>query len=190
MKSSSDAIGAPRNLPLSDRPSSTGTPLEFPRMVESLRRNHQRVDAMALPANQEVVLKGIRGNAMELIAEVTTQTAPMVELNVLRSPNKEEFTRIAFFRERGYLNPNSGRDRPNSLITIDSSYSSILPDARSRAPETAPVFIEPDEPLKLRVFVDLYGNSIAFLNQSVDRSLSTHLILLQTGKMSIHTKSA
>ena len=122
--------------------------------VESLRGNHQRVDAMTLPANQEVVLEGIRGNAMELIAEVTTQAAPMVELNVLRSPNKEEFTRIAFFRERGYLNPNSGRNRPDSLIMIDSSYSSILSDARSRAPETAPVFIEPDEPLKLRVFID------------------------------------
>ena len=122
--------------------------------VESLRGNHQRVDAMTLPANQEVVLEGIRGNAMELIAEVTTQAAPMVELNVLRSPNKEEFTRIAFFRERGYRNPNSGHNRPDSLITIDSSYSSILSDARSRAPETAPVFIEPDEPLKLRVFID------------------------------------
>ena len=122
--------------------------------VESLRRNHQRVGPMTLPANQEVVLEGIRGNEMEIIAEVTTQAAPMVELNVLRSPNKEEFTRIAFFRERGYLNPNSGHNRPDSLITIDSSYSSILSDARSRAPETAPVFIEPDEPLKLRVFID------------------------------------
>ena len=122
--------------------------------IESLRRNHQRVDAMTLPGNQEVVLEGIRGNAMELIAEVTTQAAPMVELNVLRSPNKEEFTRIAFFRERGYRNPNSGHNRPDSLITIDSSHSSILSDARSRAPETAPVYIEPDEPLKLRVFID------------------------------------
>jgi len=41
-----------------------------------------------------------------------------------------------------------------SLITIDSSYASSLPDVRSRAPETAPVFLERDEPLRLRVFVD------------------------------------
>ena len=41
-----------------------------------------------------------------------------------------------------------------SLITIDSSYSSSLPDVRSRAPETAAVFIARNEPLKLRVFVD------------------------------------
>ena len=40
------------------------------------------------------------------------------------------------------------------MITIDSSYSSILPDVLSRAPETAPIFIAPDEMLKLRVFID------------------------------------
>ena len=40
------------------------------------------------------------------------------------------------------------------MITIDTSYSSLLPDVRSRAPETAPVFIARDESLKLRVFVD------------------------------------
>jgi len=41
-----------------------------------------------------------------------------------------------------------------SLLTLDTSYSSTLPDALSRAPETAPVLIEPDEPLKLRIFID------------------------------------
>ena len=40
------------------------------------------------------------------------------------------------------------------MITIDSSYSSILPDARPRPPEMAPVSIGAEEPLKLRVFVD------------------------------------
>ena len=40
------------------------------------------------------------------------------------------------------------------MITLDSSYSSELPDVLSRAPETAPVYLEPDEPLKLRVFID------------------------------------
>ena len=42
----------------------------------------------------------------------------------------------------------------DSLISIDSSYSSLLPDVLSRAPETGPVFLERDEPLRLRVFVD------------------------------------
>ena len=40
------------------------------------------------------------------------------------------------------------------MITIDASYSSLHPDVRPRAPETAPVFIENNETLKLRVFID------------------------------------
>jgi len=114
--------------------------------IESLRGQHRHVDTMTLPANKEVVLDDVRGNTMEIIAEIDPKGSPMVEMNVLRSPNREEFTRIAFFKQRGY--------RGKSLITIDSSYSSLLPDVRSRAPETAPVAIGRDEPLKLRVFID------------------------------------
>jgi beta-fructofuranosidase len=130
--------------------------------IGSLRTDHQHVGETTLPANQELILDGIQGNAMEIVAEIDTNDAPMVELNVLRSPAKEEFTRIAFYRGRGYRNWERyaawERDKlwaaTDSLITIDSSYSSLLPDVLSRAPETGPVFLEPDEPLKLRVFVD------------------------------------
>jgi len=118
--------------------------------IESLRYDQQQVDRMTLPANQEVVLNNIQGNATEIIAEIDPKNAPLVELNVLRSPNREEFTRIAFFKDRGY----NKQGRRYSWITIDSSYSSTLPDVQSRAPETAPVFIEQNEPLKLRVFID------------------------------------
>jgi beta-fructofuranosidase len=114
--------------------------------IESLRTSHQRVGKTQLPANQEFVLENMRGNAMELVAEIDDRKTQMFEMNVLRSPNKEEYTRIAFFRGRGY--------RGKSLITIDSSYSSVLPDVQSRGPETAPVDIEKNELLKLRVFVD------------------------------------
>ena len=42
----------------------------------------------------------------------------------------------------------------DSLLTIDSSYSSVASDVLSRAPETGAVSIAQDETLKLRVFVD------------------------------------
>jgi beta-fructofuranosidase len=122
--------------------------------VESLRGQHEHVEGRTLPANREVVLENIRGNAMEVVTEIDLAGAPMVELNVLRSPNREEFTRVAFYKDRGYHRRGHGRRGRYSLITIDSSYSSQLPDVLSRAPETAPVFLAPDEPLKLRVFVD------------------------------------
>ena len=40
---------------------------------------------MTLPANEEVVLENVRGNAMEIVAEIDPKGAPMVEMNVLRS---------------------------------------------------------------------------------------------------------
>ena len=123
--------------------------------IASLRQDHRRVQAMKLPANQEIVLENIQGNAMEILAEIDPGDGPMVELDVLRSPNGEEKTRIMFFRNRGYQD--SRREPgtpPSSLITIDSSYSSLLPDVLSRPPETAPVFLGQEETLKLRVFVD------------------------------------
>ena len=129
--------------------------------IETLRYNHQHLNSMTLPANKEIVLNGIQGNALEIIAEIDPQNAPMLEMNVLRSPNKEEFTRIAFFKQRGYINWDrfcgeweNWLSACDSIITIDSSYSSEQPDVQSRAPEKAPVFLKPDEPLKLRVFID------------------------------------
>ncbi len=128
--------------------------------IESLRYDHQQVEPMTLPANQEIVLENISGNAMEIIANIDPKEAPMIEMNVLRSPNKEEFTRIAFFKERGLNRSRTGVRLPPeenvyaSLITLESSYSSVLPDVRSRGPETAPIALRWQEPLELRVFVD------------------------------------
>jgi beta-fructofuranosidase len=130
--------------------------------IESLRYDRQTVKAMTLPANEEVVLDNIRGNAMEIIAEIDPGDSPMVEMNVLRSPGKEEFTRIAFFKNRGvYQGRNYTRPRPQtwkpkfaSKLTIESSYSSILPDVMSRAPETGTFHLDQGETLKLRVFID------------------------------------
>jgi beta-fructofuranosidase len=130
--------------------------------VESLRGEHTHVGPTTLPANKEVVLDQVRGKAIEIVAEIDTHDAPMVELKVLRSPGQEEYTRIAFYRQRGYRDWEryAGWEREqrhnarDSLLTIDSSYSSLHADVQSRAPETGPVFLAPGEPLKLRVFVD------------------------------------
>jgi beta-fructofuranosidase len=123
--------------------------------LESLRAAPLQVPPMPLPANREVVLEGVQGAALEIAAEIDLRGAPLVELNVLRAPNREEFTRIACFRELGYARgPRGLPGGRDSLVSLDTSYSSALPDVQSRAPETAPVYLEPGEPLRLRVFVD------------------------------------
>lgn len=122
--------------------------------VESLRRDHVRVDKRTIPANREVVLDNVNGNAIEIAAEIDTNGSPMVELDVLRSPDKEEYTRIVLYRDRGFRNRDDNLDAPLSILTIDSSYSSNLPDGLSRPPESAPVYLTPNETVSLRVFVD------------------------------------
>jgi beta-fructofuranosidase len=148
--------------------------------MASLRYEAKHIAKMKLPANQEIVLNNIKGNAMEITAEIDPKKAQFIELNVLRSPNKEEYTRIIFFREKGFGNGLDYRSGPQtalmpadlvnlftgekpgprtshtpaSLISIESSYSSTLPDVGIRAPETAPVNLSPGEPVKLRVFID------------------------------------
>lgn len=127
--------------------------------IESLRYDHQHIDRLRLPANEEVVLDDIKGNAIELVAEIRPMSAAMIELNVLRSPDKEEVTRIMFYKNRGYKHREWGRDsdyarKTNSVIVIDGSCSSALPDVQCRPPERADVYIASKEPLNLRVFVD------------------------------------
>ena len=148
--------------------------------IASLRYNPKHIKTMKLPANQEIVLKDINGNAMEISVEIDPKNAQMIEIDVLRSPNKEEYTRIIFYKEKGFgngLDYKSGNQTalmpadlvslvtgekseartPNtrsSLITIESSYSSTLPDAQLRAPETAPFLLNPGENVRLRIFID------------------------------------
>ena len=123
--------------------------------IASLRGSHKSVERQPIPANRETVLDGIEGNAIELELEIDTGGAPMVELNVLRSPDRQEHTRIVFYRDRGFGHPVRQPNSRDSLISIDSSRSSILPDALCRAPETAPVVVGPEEEtLKLHVFID------------------------------------
>ena len=93
-------MSLPRRLTLGEREDEIN--IEPAGDIESVREAHTHIDEMVLPANQEVVLESIQGNAMELAVEIDAQESPMVEINVLRSPNREEFTRIAFFKDRGF----------------------------------------------------------------------------------------
>lgn len=122
--------------------------------VASLRGDQQRREDVELPANTDVVIDGVQGDALEIIARIAPSAAPVVELDVLRSPGGEEYTRIAFYRDRGMNESFAGERRRQSLITIDTSRASLAADVRPRAPETAPVCLGEDEPLELRVFVD------------------------------------
>ena len=159
--------------------------------VSSLRREHVQIGETTLPANQDMVLDKVKGNAIEIIAEIAPGNAPVIEMQVLRSPGKEEFTRIVFYRDRGLRD----RSRPDglqySLIMLGMTYGSISADVQPRAPEVAPVFIAPDEPLKLRVFVDksvvevfVNGRQCVAVRVYPDRADSLGVAFRSQGQMS------
>ena len=141
----------PRRLSLDEFGELKMRPVEA---VRGLRGEHASVGGRTIAANRDELLPGLGGDAAEIRATIAPSSASMVALDVLVSPDREEFTRIAFFRDRGYSD-NVLRKRPRgSLVTLDTSCSSTAADVRSRAPETASVRIAPDEPLELTVFVD------------------------------------
>ena len=131
--------------------------------IESLRYDHRHVEAMTLPANRETRLKNIKGNAMEIMAEIDPKDASQIEINVLRSPGKEEYTSISVLPGRGYRSgrnywrvpgERSERQSVPCLVSLQTAHSSVLPGARARADETAQVPLDREEPIKLRIFID------------------------------------
>ncbi len=131
--------------------------------IESLRYNKKSIDRMIIPPNKEIILNEIKGNAIEIVTEINPMNSQMVEINVLRSKEREEFTKIAFYKDRGtrlttsrfYNGPYRGLKRQyNSILNIDTSYSSTLSNVKSRPPESAPFVLGDGENLKLRIFID------------------------------------
>lgn len=125
----------------------------------SLRYDHRHMKEMVLPANREIVLPGIQGGAMEIEAVFAPDNVPVLEMNVLRSPGKEEYTRIAFLRQRGNLHYETlgelgWDDAHESTMVLDAMNGSALSDVLTRAPETGSWFLSPGESLRLHVFID------------------------------------
>ncbi len=121
----------------------------------TLRKKHASVSEMNLPANKEIVLAGISGNAMEINLTLDPKEASAVELDVLRSPDKEEYTRVTFYHDGGYLNRDySGPAIRTSAVSIDNLNSSVSDKVDFRIPETADVQIKDGELVNLHIFID------------------------------------
>lgn len=119
--------------------------------IESLRGEHVRVGPLDIPANSEIVLDGVQGNSMEIIARFEPQTRQTLELKILRSPDGEEYTHILCMRDRGWR---IRKVRKPCVVTIDTSRSSTNGEVNLRPPETAMAELSGDEPLVLRIFID------------------------------------
>jgi beta-fructofuranosidase len=136
--------------------------------VATLRTDHRHLRETLLPANRDIVLPSIQGNALELDFEIDPKQSRWVQLDVLRSSGGEERTSITFYNydrklSFWYLTP--------GVICLDGSRSSTLPDVWPRPPERA-ILERGSEPLRLRVFVDrsvveVFANGKLYLGMRV-----------------------
>lgn len=125
--------------------------------IASLRKDKIEQNDILLPANKEIVLDKINGDAIEMNVELDFKNANTIELNVLRSPDKQEYTRIIIYKDGGYPDREYNKvGKRYSAISIDNSNSSILPEVKPRITETADVLLEPGKnaTVNLRIFID------------------------------------
>ena len=131
--------------------------------IPSLRGEKIELEAFELSANQDVILQrpnegesgsALEGNCYELRCHIEPSQASYVALDLLVSSDREEFTRINIYRDRGYPDRAYYRRGRTSRVSLDNANSSIDPTVKCRAPEIVDVYIEKEEPIELRVFVD------------------------------------
>ena len=139
-----DIMSLPRELSLNEDDSLKITPI---RELSHLRREYLTYPETKVGPNEEIVLDGIEGKSIEIIAEIDPGSASECGFDVFRSDDGREKTRISFIRTKTRFNP-------SDTLQIDISGSSLHKDKISSPPESGPLNIEETESLKLRIFID------------------------------------
>ena len=139
-----DIMTLPTHLSLRDDNSLKIQPVDE---LTSLRGDHATSQDVELSSGEEVMLDSVRGNTIEIAITLQPGTAHEIGLNVLRSPDNQEATRISFF-PKGH--PRFG----SAMLQIDGVNSSVREDLIPRPAEVAPLDVGDDDPIELRIFID------------------------------------
>ena len=99
-----------------------------------------------LSANEERVLDGVGGKAIEIDLTVEMGTAREVGVYVLRSPDGRERTKISIY--------NHGHPKTNDSLQIDTSNASLRTGSRWQTARDRSVLCGTDRRIRLRVFID------------------------------------
>jgi len=142
-----------------------------PEEIELLRQNPRRQEPLTVTAGQEIRLEGIAGDVMELAMEALVPEAGVFGVKVRMTPNGDEQTAISV-------------DTAAHTLSVDTTRSSLSADIAQQFPlinaeprtevrvQTAPFKLEPEEPLRLRMFVDksileVYANGRQCVTQRI-----------------------
>jgi sucrose-6-phosphate hydrolase SacC (GH32 family) len=120
--------------------------------VELLRLDRQCRENISLSADAEVSLDGIQGDSLEIQAEFVPGKARQVGLVVRCSPDGAEQTRVLYDAVTKTFQIDGSRA---SLTPSEPPFVPVLPPAeRSTRCQAAPFDLKPDEPLRVRIFLD------------------------------------
>jgi beta-fructofuranosidase len=108
--------------------------------LQALRGERRALSDQRLAPGRPFELDGVRGDCLEIAAEIDVGSAAQVGLRVRRSPDGEEETVVVY-------------DRDLRTITQDRTRSS-LGEGLEQSLRSGPLHSAPDEPLRLRVFLD------------------------------------
>ena len=171
-------MSLPRRMTVNDRYELSEEPAVD---TASLHSKHC-AGSLTVPANTETVIGDVNGKSLELKINIGSGSRksgeifipdnliPMVEVRVLRSPDAREYTSIRFFRNRSVMNwAEYSKDNMHwansseSVLEVDTSYSSLSPDVAIHPTESATYMLGKDEEIELRIFVDrsiveVFGN--------------------------------
>ena len=113
--------------------------INLPQEIEHLRYNQRTENDLEVKDGDELVLKGISGNSLELSLEIDMGNASQVGVKVCRSPDGEEQTPVYF-------------DANDKKLKVDTQKSGHTEGTKSI--EAGPLVLGEKERLKLRIFVD------------------------------------
>ena len=132
----SGTMSLPRVLSLDENGMLRIRPVEE---LNALRYNGKEKAGIVVDADSELPMNDICGNSVELAVEMVPNGAEQFGVKVCRSPDGEEQTVVYY-------------DATDQKLKIDTRKSSLVEGAKSI--EAGPLELKPDEPLRLRVFVD------------------------------------
>lgn len=119
-----------------------------------LHDQHIEYSDLQLKDNELFVLPEVSGKAYEFDININCSEMPQTfEIEVLRSPNGEETTKISIFKAKGGMYailPFTS----DSVIMLDASHSSSDSQTIPLPPEVAPLVKDNTDDLKLKIFVD------------------------------------
>jgi sucrose-6-phosphate hydrolase SacC (GH32 family) len=151
----SGVMSLPRVLSLDNTRTLKIEPVEE---LQQLRVNGRSRHNVQLAADSEVALPEMQGDCLEVSIELQPREAQQTGLKVRRTPDGAEETSIYYDAQSQQLSIDVSKSTLDQAIRYKSWCLFQPPDAEDRARritlQSAPLALEPGEPLRLRVFID------------------------------------